>query len=61
MGVGDAGSDMALDTDITLWGGTMVTPGGPAYDKEQHEKDSAALADSDTKKVATTDVKMETA
>ena len=28
----------ALDTDITSWGGIIVTPGMPAYNKEEHRK-----------------------
>lgn len=31
---------VALDTDITSWGGTLVTPGQPAYNKEEHKKES---------------------
>lgn len=31
---------MTLDTDITSWGGTIVTPGQPAYNKEEHKKES---------------------
>ena len=30
---------VALDTDITSWGGTIVTPGQPAYSKEEHKKE----------------------
>lgn len=29
---------VTLDTDITSWGGTIVTPGQPAYNKEEHKK-----------------------
>ena len=28
----------AIDTDITSWGGTIVTPGMSAYNKEEHKK-----------------------
>lgn len=31
---------VALDTDITSWGGTIVTPGQPAYNKEEHKKET---------------------
>lgn len=31
---------VTLDTDITSWGGTLVTPGQPAYNKEEHQKES---------------------
>lgn len=33
-------SHVALDTDITSWGGTIVTPGQPAYNKEDHKKET---------------------
>lgn len=60
LGIGN--SDIALDTDITSWGGTLVTPGPEAYDKEQHDKDSAALKDPDEETAdSKADVKMETA
>lgn len=36
----DGQTHVALDTDITSWGGTIVTPGQPAYNKEEHEKES---------------------
>lgn len=41
LGIGDA-SDISLDTDITSWAGVVVTPGQPAYDKEEHKKESIA-------------------
>ena len=31
---------IALDTDLTCWGGTLVTPGQEAYNKEEHKKES---------------------
>lgn len=34
---------VALDTDITSWGGTIVTPGQPAYNKEEHKKETAEV------------------
>jgi len=34
----DSQAPVNLDTDITSWGGTIVTPGQPAYDKEEHKK-----------------------
>ena len=34
---------VALDTDITSWGGTIVTPGQPAYNKEEHKKESLLI------------------
>lgn len=35
---------VALDADITSWGGTIVTPGQPAYNKEEHKKEDEELA-----------------
>ena len=35
---------VALDTDITSWGGTIVTPGQPAYNKEEHKIESESDA-----------------
>ena len=32
----------ALDNDTTSWGGTIVTPGLPAYNKEEHKKQEMA-------------------
>jgi len=37
------GASASLDTDITSWGGTIVTPGQPAYNKEEHKKESELL------------------
>ena len=37
----------ALDTDITSWGGTIVTPGLSAYNKEEHEKQEAPEEEAD--------------
>jgi len=34
---------IALDTDITSWGGIIVTPGTPAYDKEVHKKETESM------------------
>jgi len=31
---------VTLDSDITSWGGTLVTPGQPAYNKEEHQKET---------------------
>lgn len=36
----DGQPPVALDTDITSWGGTIVTPGQEAYNKEEHKKES---------------------
>ena len=36
----DGQPEVALDTDITSWGGTIVTPGQEAYNKEEHKKES---------------------
>jgi interleukin enhancer-binding factor 2 len=36
----DGQTPVALDTDITSWGGTIVTPGQEAYNKEEHKKES---------------------
>lgn len=38
---------VTLDTDITSWGGTIVTPGLPAYNKEEHEKQEAPEEEAD--------------
>lgn len=35
---------VTLDADITSWGGTLVTPGQPAYNKEEHQKESMEVA-----------------
>jgi len=35
--------NVAICTDITSWGGTIVTPGQAAYSKEEHEKETALL------------------
>jgi interleukin enhancer-binding factor 2 len=60
LGVGE--SEIALDTDITSWGGTLVTPGHPAYDKEEHKKESAEIGTTEeTKEEEKKEVKMETA
>lgn len=40
---------IALDTDITSWGGTIVTPGQPAYNKEEHKKESLLLQEAEDK------------
>ncbi|XP_066932699.1 interleukin enhancer-binding factor 2 homolog [Clytia hemisphaerica] len=40
---GDGAVSTSLDTDITSWGGTIVTPGEPAYNKEAHKKESELL------------------
>jgi len=47
---------VALDTDITSWGGTIVTPGQPAYNKEEHKKETEAnnAIDNTTEESATT-------
>jgi len=39
---------VALCTDITSWGGTIVTPGQPAYSKEEHEKESLLIMGQDS-------------
>lgn len=43
---------VALDTDITSWGGTIVTPGQEAYNKEEHKKETEAdeAAEAEVKK-----------
>ena len=37
-----SGLTAALDSDITSWGGTIVTPGMLAYSKEEHKKQDMA-------------------
>ncbi|XP_065063818.1 interleukin enhancer-binding factor 2 homolog [Rhopilema esculentum] len=41
LGLNEQGS-LALDNDTTSWGGTIVTPGLPAYNKEEHKKQEMA-------------------
>jgi len=48
---------VSICTDITSWGGTIVTPGQPAYSKEEHEKETAAMHGEE---LPEGDVKMET-
>jgi len=43
---------VAICTDITSWGGTIVTPGQPAYNKEEHQKES--MSNEETTAAATT-------
>jgi len=45
----DGTASTSLDTDITSWGGTIVTPGQPAYNKEEHKKETEML-EKDAKK-----------
>merc|ERR1711962_1628337 len=40
---------VAICTDITSWGGTIVTPGQPAYSKEEHEKETLAMQGEEVK------------
>jgi len=40
---GEGTVSTSLDTDITSWGGTIVTPGEAAYDKEAHKRESELL------------------
>jgi len=35
--------NVAICTDITSWGGTIVTPGQNAYSKEEHESETLAI------------------
>lgn len=61
LGVGGE-SEIALDTDITSWGGTLVTPGVAAYDKDEHKKESDVLQEGleAAKEEPAKEVKMET-
>lgn len=36
----DSQTSVNLGNDITSWGGTIVTPGQPAYNKEEHKKET---------------------
>ena len=36
-----------MDTDITSWGGTIVTPGMPAYSKEEHKREETGEEEED--------------
>lgn len=62
MGI-DGQPPVALDTDITSWGGTIVTPGQEAYNKEEHKKESMleeAAADGEKKDEGADGTAMET-
>jgi len=50
---------VAICTDITSWGGTIVTPGSEAYNKEEHEKETAELKGEETDAAAAETVKKE--
>jgi len=59
----DGQPPVALDTDITSWGGTIVTPGQEAYNKEEHKKESMleeAAADGEKKDEGADGTAMET-
>jgi len=45
----DSQATVNLDTDITSWGGTIVTPGQPAYDKEEHKKETEQQEETEKK------------
>jgi len=38
---------VAICTDITSWGGTIVTPGQAAYSKEEHDKETQDMSGGD--------------
>merc|ERR1712142_1202542 len=52
--------NVSICTDITSWGGTIVTPGQPAYSKEEHEKETLAMQGEDVKKEDGEEAAMET-
>jgi hypothetical protein len=51
-------TEVAVDSEESCWGGVIVTPGEPAYDKEQHQKESLVLQGNETSEEV--DIKMET-
>ena len=52
---------VALDADITSWGGTIVTPGQAAYNKEEHKKEDEELAQEEEEPAAAAETQEESA
>ena len=47
---------VALDTDVTSWGGVIVTPGQKAYEKQQDQEDEEGEGEGDEEDEQATDM-----